>query len=63
MDLAELHDAPEKLRLLARWHDLYDSSFEVGDAGPERGNEVQRDLRRWADVIDSLLAAEIDEDD
>lgn len=40
--------APERLRLLADWHDLNDSF---------RDDEVQRDLRAWADAIEAHLAA------
>ena len=38
----------EKLRKLADWFDLYDKNHEIVN------NEVQEDLRRMADRLDSM---------
>src|SRR3990167_6166050 len=48
--LGLLRQAPNKLRRLAEWIDLK----YPDDQSPQ----VQRDLRRWADGIDALLAQE-----
>lgn len=49
--LNQLTDAPNQLRLLADWFDLRDRNQADG---PQR-DEVQADLRRWANAIEALL--------
>lgn len=46
--IGDLEDAPEHLRLLADREDVRDRAAGNTD------NEVQRDLRRWADAIEVL---------
>lgn len=59
--LETLGNAPGKLRLLADWFDWYDKCQESSvinpSADPEDAelNQVQLDLRRWADAIAALL--------
>jgi hypothetical protein len=51
---------PDKLRILADWLDLKDAHadwLDLKDAHAANvNNEIQRDLRKWADVIDVIDA-------
>ena len=44
---------PERLRVLARWHDMRDDKNEY--TGPR---EVQADLRQAADLMETYIPAE-----
>lgn len=49
-DMLNAMPDPTKLRALAYWFDIKDR--EAGVAG----DEVQRDLRRWADLAEQIRA-------
>lgn len=46
--LNELKDAPSKLHILADWFDAQYCDHGIND-------QVQKDLRKWADVLEKLL--------
>lgn len=48
---------PTKLELLAEWFDAYDRGLIPHEPGVQRGQEVQKDLRRWAAALRSVLEA------
>lgn len=54
--LEALEDAPPLLRMLATYEDVQDAK-----RGRSQEDEVQQDLRRWADAIEVLRADLADE--
>lgn len=49
--IGDLHDAPARLRTLAEWFDMRDRNQADGPLD----DQVQQDLRRWANAIETLL--------
>jgi hypothetical protein len=48
-----IEQAPDKLRLLARWHDIYDVTARGRDTAElAKLGDVQADLHHWADEIE-----------